>query len=201
MSKPHFFGFMGLVVLLGSLGLSCWAQQPAKTEKPIAPLPGWSGKYLRAMKEPALWALAKKDRTTMVYRFLWLPSFHDPISVRFIKSDRGVALTAVRLKLDHEYQPVRVVARKNAELRPAHWERIANHLAKARFWDLPRDQREPFGRLTVDGHILIVEGISEGRYHIVVRPNPPGGNFVDLCQAMLFMSGIDVRSLWFDYRG
>src|SRR5262249_46231010 len=108
---------------------------------------------------------------------------------------------AVRLKLDHEYQPVRVVSRKSAELRPAHWERIANHLAKARFWDLPRDQREPFGGLTVDGHILIVDGVSERRYHIVARHHTPGGNFVDLWQAMLFMSGIDVRSLWFDYRG
>src|SRR5262249_7125705 len=154
-----------------------------------------------AMKEPALRVLAKKDRTTTVYRFLWLPAFHDPISVRFVKSARGVVVTAVRLKLDDEYEPVRVVARRSAELTPAHWERIANKLTKARFWDLPTRQRAPFGRLTMDGHILIIEGVGEGKYHLVERHNPPGGNFVELCQAMLFMSGIDVRNLWFDYRG
>ena len=106
----------------------------------------------------------------------------------------------MRLKLDDEYQPVRIVKRKFVELKPAHSERIANHLAKARFWALPTHQREPFGRMTPDGHILVVEGVSDGKYHIVVRANPPGGNFVDLCQGMLFMSGIDVRNLWFDYR-
>ena len=30
-----------------------------------------------------------------------------------------------------------------------------------------------------DGHILIVEGVSDGKYHIVVRAKSPGGNFVD----------------------
>jgi hypothetical protein len=200
MSKPPPVALIGLVALLGSLRYSCWAQQAAKTEKQIPSPVAWYWKYLKVMKEPALRDLGKKDRTTTVYRFLWLPSFHDPISVRFVKSDRGVVLTAVRLKLDHEHEPVRVVGRKSAELKPAHWERIANHVAKARFWDLPTHQREPFGGFTVDGDILIIEGASEGRYHIVERHSPPGGNVVNLCQAMLFMSGIDVRNLWFDYR-
>jgi hypothetical protein len=201
MSKPFVVTLIGLVALLSSPGYSCSAQQPAKTEKQIhRRVPGISD-YLKAMKEPALRVLAEKDRTTTVYRFLWLPAFDDVISVRFVKSARGVVLTAVRLKLDHEYEPVRVGARRSVELTPAHWERIANHLAKARFWDLPTHQREPFGRLTVDGHLLVIEGVSEGRHHVVVRQNPPGGNFVDLCQAMLFMSGIDVRRLWFEYRG
>jgi hypothetical protein len=200
MSKPLFITLIGLVAVLGSLRYSSWAQQPADSEKPNHIWAPWYSKYLKAMKEPALKVLAKKDRATTVYRFLWLPSFHDPISVRFVKSDRGVVLTAVRLKLDDEHEPVKVAGRRSAELRPAHWERIANHLAKARFWDLPTHQREPFGGFTLDGHILIIEGVSEGRYHRVERSNPSGGNFVDLCQAMLFMSGIDVRNLWFDYR-
>jgi hypothetical protein len=152
------------------------------------------------MKEPSLRGLAATDRTTTAYRFLWLPSFHDPISVRFVKSDRGVFLYTARLKLDGEYRPVRFIGRKSVELNPAHWERIAYHVVKARFWALPTTQREPFGWLSVDGHTLIVEGVSNGQYHVVVRSNPPGGNFVDLCQAMLFMSGLDVRKLWFDYR-
>ncbi len=200
MSKPFFIVFIGLVVLLGSLRYSCSAQQPAKVKKHDGLRTAWFQKYLRAMKEPSLRDLAEKDPTATVYRFLWLPSFHDPVSLRFVKSDRELVLHAVRLKLDDHYQPLRIVARKSVELKTAHWEWIANHLAKARFWDLPTHKPEPFGGLTVDGHILIIEGASDGRYHIVVRNNPPGGDFVDLCQAMLFMSGIDMRKLWFDYR-
>jgi hypothetical protein len=58
----------------------------------------------------------------------------------------------------------------------------------------------PFGGITMDGHMLIIEGVKDGKYQVVRRDNPPGGDFVDLCQAMLFISGIDVRRLWFEYR-
>jgi hypothetical protein len=200
MTKPLFVALIVLVALLNSPRYSCSAQEPAEIQKQIHIWMPWYSMFLTAMNEPALKVLAKKDRTTTVYRFLCLPAFHDPISVRFVKSARGVTLTAVRLKLDHEYQPVRVVARRSAELTLAQWERIAKQLAKARFWDLPTNQREPFGGFSVDGHLLVIEGVNEGRYHVVQRSNPPGGNFVDLCQAMLFMSRIDVRSLWYDYR-
>ena len=54
--------------------------------------------------------------------------------------------------------------------------------------------------IIADGDILVVEGVKDGKYHVVSRHSPPRGDFVDLCQAMLFMSGIDVRRLWFEYR-
>jgi hypothetical protein len=200
MNKSSSAALIGLVVLLGGLRDSCRAQQPSKAREDVDYTRAWFQKYLIAMKEPSLRELAGKDRTATVYRFLWLPSFHDPISVRFVKSDRGVLLHAVRLMLDDNYRPVRIVERKSIELKTVHWKRIANHLEKARFWDLPTEKRAPFGRVLLDGHILIVEGVSDGRYHVVRRDNPPGGDFVDLCQAMLFMSRIDVRTLWFDYR-
>ena len=200
MCKPYRVALIGLIGLFGSPQSSCWPQEPARAKKPSRFRLGWPHRYLRAMKEPSLRELAEKDRTATAYRFLWLPAFHDPVSVRFVKSDQGVFLYTVRLKLDGKYRPVRIIRRKCVELKPVHWERIANHVAKARFWALPTTQREPFGWLTVDGHTLIVEGVSDGRYHIVVRHNPPGGNFVDLGQAMLFMSGTDVRKLWFEYR-
>ncbi|MGO9464904.1 MAG: hypothetical protein ACLQIB_57440 [Isosphaeraceae bacterium] len=54
----------------------------------------------------------------------------------------------------------------------------------------------------MDGDLLIVEGVSNGQYHIVMRHSPLGGDFVDLCRAMLYMSGIDerTRALWIEYR-
>jgi hypothetical protein len=59
--------------------------------------PGRSGNG--DLSEPPLEKLAEKDRASSVYRFLWLPSFHDLISVQFVKSDEGAVLHAVRLKL------------------------------------------------------------------------------------------------------
>jgi hypothetical protein len=109
-------------------------------------------------------------------------------------------LHATRLDGEGGYEPGRIATKKTVKLSPAHWERIANHLAKADFWALPTSKREPFGELPVDGDFLIVEGVRDGKYHRVERHSPSGGNFVDLCRAMLFMSGIDVRNLWLDYR-
>ena len=107
---------------------------------------------------------------------------------------------AVRLSLDDAFEPRSIVKRKSAKLSRPHWARIASRLEKAKFWTLPADKPAPFGGLTQDGDMLIVEGVKDGKYHVVRRDNPPGGDFVDLCQAMLFMSGIDVRRIWFEYR-
>jgi hypothetical protein len=202
MTKSLVLNLIGLVVVIGSLWQSSSAEEPAKAKKGLDHY--WTKvarKYLRAMKEPPLEKLAEKDRAANVYRFLWLPSFHDQISVRFVKSDEGAVLTAVRLSLDRAFEPKSVVERKSVKLNRAHWERIASRLEKAKFWTLPTDKPLPFGALIQDGDMLIVEGVKDGTYHVVRRDGLGRGDFVDLCQAMLFMSGIlDVRNIWFDYR-
>ena len=203
MNKPFILALFGLAVLLGNVRHFACAQELEKAKKLHDGWATFHHQYLVAMKEPVLWRLAQKDRTATVYRFLWLPSFHDPISVRFVKSDDGVVLFAVRLKLDREYQPRQIVASKTIKLSRSHWERIARHLNKAKFWTLPTHKRRTNDSgIDCDGDHLIVEGVKDGTYHIVERSCPgKGGDFVDLCQAMLFMSGIDVRNVWFDYRG
>jgi hypothetical protein len=55
------------------------------------------------------------------------------------------------------------------------------------------------GKLAETDHIATVYR-NDGKYHAVIRHSPSGGDFVELCQAMLFMSGIDVRRTWFEYR-
>lgn len=200
MSKSFCLAFSALLVLLSSLRQPSSADEPPKANKQRSHGATYYDKHLTAMREPLLSKLAEVDRTATVYRFVWLPSFHNPIAVRFVKSADGAVVHAVRLDSQGGYEPGNILRRKSAKLNPAHWQRIANALAKAKFWTLPTSQRPPFGRLTTDGDLLVVEGASEGKYHIVIRHSPPGGNFVDLCRAMLFMSGIDVRQLWFEYR-
>ncbi len=201
MSRPFSLALISLVALLGSERHFSSGQEPAKVGKADDPSEWWfSRDHLRAMKEPSLRKLAEKDRNVTAYRFLWLPSFDNPISVRFVKSDEGVALYAVRLDGKAGFERGHILVNRSANLSRAHWERIMGQLVKANFWTLPTSKRPPFGRERMDGDFLIVEGVSEGKYHVVMRQSPPGGDFVDLCRAMLFMSGIDVRKLWFEYR-
>jgi hypothetical protein len=198
MSKSFLVALIGLVVTLGSVRGPCWSQQPAKVKNHVDRTMLGYLRYLRAMKEPSLWHLADTNRTATVYRFFWVPAgtYLERMSVRVVKTDERVVLHAVRLRLDDEYEPVRIIEREKIDLKPAQWDRIAEHLAKAGFWTLPTRQREPFGGITLDAGTFIVEGVSDGRYHAVIRYSPLRGEFVDLCAAMLFSSRMDVRKLW-----
>ena len=44
----------------------------------------WYSKHLKALREPSLWEASQLDFTTEAYRFLYLRSFHHPISVRLV---------------------------------------------------------------------------------------------------------------------
>ena len=200
MSKRLSLSVIGLAVFLLGLRNPHASEEPAKAKKHHQRMTSFRQSHLSAMKEPSLARFAEKDHSATVYRFLWLPSFHNPISVRFVKSDDGAVLYAVRLNGKGGYEPGNIIRRKSVKLSLAHWKRIASHLEKAKFWTLPTDKPPPFGVIIMDGDMLIVEGVNDGKYHVVRRHSPSGGDFVDLCRAMLFMSGIDVRRLWFEYR-
>src|SRR5262249_41516571 len=52
----------------------------------------WYSSHLRAMGEPSLWVLSRKDSGATVYRLLWLPSFHHPVCVRISRAAGGARL-------------------------------------------------------------------------------------------------------------
>jgi hypothetical protein len=196
--------FIGVFVPVAGTSQQSPTQATATTKRPADYwLDLTYGKTLRSMKEPSLRSLGRKDREATIYRFLWFPTFHDPVSVRFVRSDQGGLLHVARLRGGADDQPGHSIVPqcKSVKLTRAQWGLIERSLSKAKFWTLPSTKRHPFGWDVMDGDTLVVEGVSDGRYHYVVRHSPPGGGFVDLCRAMLFMSGMEaeVRQLWFDY--
>jgi hypothetical protein len=93
---------VGLAVVI-AYGLV--ASQPASADEPFFPdlvfdenkedndfTVDWYSKHLKVMKEPSLWRLSERDRSATVYRFLWLPTFHRPVSVRVVQRRGGHAL-------------------------------------------------------------------------------------------------------------
>jgi hypothetical protein len=55
----------------------------------------WYSDQLRALKEPSLWELSKTQKS-QIYRFLWLRSFHRPISVRLDIHEDGTGLLTTK---------------------------------------------------------------------------------------------------------
>src|SRR4030081_3548113 len=56
----------------------------------------WYAKHLRAMREPSLWE-SSKDTSLESYRFLWLRSFHHPVSARLEVAKDGTAQLFVKV--------------------------------------------------------------------------------------------------------
>jgi hypothetical protein len=50
----------------------------------------WYSKHLKALQEPSLWNLSGTQKSE-TYRFLWLRTFHHPISVRLDVNPNGTS--------------------------------------------------------------------------------------------------------------
>ncbi len=200
MSRHVILVMIGLSLVLGNLGYSLISDDP-NTKRGVEDWPWPGGYYLKPMKEPSLGELSRKDYSATAYRFLWLPSFHDAISVRLVKSGDGAILHTVRLTIKNGYEPDKIIAAKSVKMSSGQWQRIARQAEKAKFWEMSSHERaRPGDPEIMDGDLLIVEGVRNGKYHWVLRHSPPGGDFVDLCRDMCFMSGLEVRKYWFEYR-
>jgi hypothetical protein len=159
----------------------------------------WYSKHLKAMKEPSLWQLSQKDRSAIVYRLLWLPTFDRPVSVRVMKTGESATLDAVQLDGRGGYGPGKVAIRNTLKLDPKQWDEINRRVAEAKFWASPT--KKPNKDLDTDGDQLIVEGVRAGEYHLVDRHGPQSNaDYADLCRHLLTLSGLDVMKTWEKYR-
>jgi hypothetical protein len=144
----------------------------------------WYSKHLKALGEPSLWELSQKDPTAAVYRFLWLRSFHSPIAVRLVLAPDGSAqLHARMIKLQAGYEPGRLIRDEVVALKAVAAQSFVTALESAGFWALPSVQ---FQRLSINGEATvmldgaqwIIEGVRNGKYHVVDRQSPDPGEAV-----------------------
>lgn len=148
----------------------------------------WYAKHLRTMKEPSLFQAAK-DQKVVAYRFLWLRTFHHPISIRVAVRPNGSALlTATETDGAGGYQAGTISHNQTFEISTDQVTELSRLLAKVDFWSLQAEERKPGAR---DGAQWILEGVRDGNYHVVVRWSPEASDYKALCLTMLSLSQID----------
>lgn len=150
----------------------------------------WYGKHLRSMGESSL--LDVRDPDTEVYRFLWLRTFHRPISVRIVRTGYSFSLQSVELSGAGGYDPGQKLRTDNIEIFSDQWCEFTTLLDRAEFWTLPSVKRDDGA---VDGAQWILEGVNAQRYHIVDRWTPEDGALREACIYLLKLSGRDEKSL------
>lgn len=151
----------------------------------------WYGKHLAAMKEPSLFKLSS-DKDLCVYRFLWLRTFHNPIVVRLIVNNDGSAHLISKITSGAGgYEPGEVTESIEKIISAEEVDSIELALSGLDFWDLPSTVEDS----ELDGAQWIVEGVKDGKYHIVDRWSPDR-LYEELALFLVKCAGIKVDEIY-----
>jgi len=148
----------------------------------------WYSKPLRIVGEPSL--SCGQAPGTEVYRFLWLRTFHHPISIRVTRSDNKTALVAAELTGAGGSDPGSVARRVDKILAIAEWKGLEAALSGTAFWKM--STRQPDKEVGLDGAQWIVEGRRVAEYHVVHRWTPRTGSYREAGLHFLELSGLRI---------
>lgn len=140
------------------------------------------------MEEPSLSCGPATDRET--YRFTWLRTFHNPITVRVSRRHGAGELIAVVLDGAGGYEPGNVSHAVRRALGPGEWQRIEAGLDPIGFWSL-----RPTGRVDetgCDGAEWILEGRRAGRHRVETRWSPDDGPYRQFGLTLVEMAGLQM---------
>jgi hypothetical protein len=157
----------------------------------------WIAKFysssLAAMQEAPLSFI--KDKNIETYRFLWLRSFHPPVSIRFYRANNQSymvvkQLSGVGVPENGEANfPKTLTVNETRPVTEAEWQRFQELLKKSGFWSIPTEDGKPIG---LDGAGWLFEGVKSGQYHVVDRQSPEQGDFREACVYLLRISGVKI---------
>ena len=152
---------------------------------------GWYSPILKKMDEPSLMTL--KDTRSQLFRFIYLPTWGNPISVRLSIIDGIGIIEGRRLDGQAGYDPGKLVERTFVTLNKAEIDQAISLYAKLKFFNLKTADKLK----GCDGSQWILEVADRGTYHVVVRWTPteydPGkrqtADFVNICKWLYKKSG------------
>jgi hypothetical protein len=131
----------------------------------------WYSSELKALQESSLFALAK-DRSTECYRFLWLRTFHHPVAIRLdINPDGSGILTTKIASGAAGFNPGILREDRKIAMDQQQIRMFQTRVDQVGFWRLGPDTK-PGGN---DGAKWIIEGVKDGKYHLVDRWSPKTG--------------------------
>jgi hypothetical protein len=153
----------------------------------------WYSKSLERMKEPRLPDFAKEENVE-IYRMMILPTWGNPIVVRIRRHEKLFSLSARRLDGQGGYDPGKLVETKDIELSTGDSRALEGLIQNLNFFQLStNDDVRGF-----DGDEWILEGVFQGKYHVVRRWCAPSYNpdkrglraFLDLCRFLMDKSAL-----------
>lgn len=149
----------------------------------------WYSKHLKAMNEPPFFSLEGQGES---YRFLWLRTFHHPITIRVWQTGQERTLVFKELNGAGGYEPGKLIVDQSRQLTADEWEKFLTLLNRASFWQLPADSNDSGN----DGAQWILEGRKDGKNHLVDHWTPESGNYREACLYLLNLSGREIKDIY-----
>ncbi len=147
----------------------------------------WYSNHLKAMKEPLIF---NKKQDKSIFRFLWLRTFHQPITIRIEKYSNICSLTWKLCDGAGGYKPGNVIVNETKPVDKQTWNKFQLLLAKADFWNLKTNEAGISG---LDGSHWILEGVDEKKYQVVDRWTPGSGRFYECCDFLIGLTNLAIK--------
>ncbi len=174
----------------------------------------WYAHALTALREPSLLAVAQAQHgdKTQVYRFLWLRTFHHPISVRLTINLEEDSFVTVKSTDGHGgYKLGSLILDETHKVSKADVQNALDRIKDLAFWsmateddrstDEPDDGRPQLRGDGADGAQWVLEGVAHGEYHVVDRWSPldpsimvaADKKFAELCKYLLKLGEVHLE--------
>ena len=152
----------------------------------------WYSKQLRALNEPSIYKqVSNQDKE--IYRFTWLRTFHNPISIRVEKNKQGKPIVIVKVADGKGgYDPGKIKISSTVTITTKKYKQFIRKIGYYYFFWYIAETGKSLG---LDGAQWIVEGLSNGKYHIVDRWSP-GGRVRKIGLQFLKLSGLEVKNIY-----
>ena len=151
----------------------------------------WYSKMLYALHEPILYT--NQNDSLDIYRFTWLRTFHNPISIRVRKVRNQFILTLKKTEGSGGYEAGDVIKDTSFFISRDEWDVVINKVSKINFWEL-KSLLDDGGK---DGSEWILEGRRNNQYHFVSRWSPSTTryfDFKDCCDYLLHLSNVKLTN-------
>lgn len=127
----------------------------------------WYSSVLYKLDEKPLWP---PDPEQVIYRFTWMRSFHDQVSImmRVLPEGNG------QLHLQIYKRAPQQLETRTQSLSKEQVGQVMSLIKDAGFWEMTTEGEGPQG---TDGAEWVLEGVQGGKYHIATRWNANGTTY------------------------
>jgi hypothetical protein len=153
---------------------------------------------LIALHEPKLY---NQPTNKQIFRFTWVRSFDNPISIRIENDNDKYVLYWKTSNGINSNKPGEIVIDKSKELRKVDWQQFNDLLNKIDFWNLNTleferklydDYWEYILNQGTDGAQWILEGVEKNKFHVVERWSPENTEYEKCCLYLLSLTDLQI---------